>query len=94
MLSGEGNARERRWSHDRTHSTLALIFGGKIIACPRWIGRLLAGKNCLEIATRFRFLVFFALFFSSLKYNEQAVKGNKKYLVHRAGKMVSGFCHL
>ena len=37
--------------------------------------------------TRFRFLVaflvYFPLFFSSLDYNELAVKGKKKHLVHR-----------
>ena len=36
------------------------------------------GKNCLQITTRFRFLVHSA-FFSSLKYNEHAVKGKKKH---------------
>ena len=48
--------------------------------------RPLAGKNCLQITTRFSFLVYSALFFSSLKYNEHAVKGKKKHLVHRGGK--------
>ena len=48
---------------------------------------LAAGKNCLQITTRFRFLVYFALFFSSLKYNEHTVKSKKKHLVHRGGKI-------
>ena len=43
------------------------------------------GENLLQIATRFRFFVYSA-FFSSLKYNEHAVKGKKKHLVHRGGK--------
>ena len=69
----------------RTQSTHALIFGGKIIACPvNW--QATGGKNCLQITTRFRFLAYSALSFSSLKYNELAVKGKKKHLVHRGGK--------
>ena len=55
---------------------------------PRWTGRPLAGKNCLQITTRFRFLAYSAIFFSSLKYNEHAVKGKKKHLVQSKGKRV------
>ena len=44
------------------------------------------GKKCLQITTRFRFLVYSALLFPSLKYNEHAVKGKKKHLVHRGGE--------
>ena len=36
------------------------------------------GEKLLQIATRFRFFVYSA-FFSSLKYNEHAVKGKKKH---------------
>ena len=57
----------------RTHSTHALIFGGKLSLAPRRTGRLLAGKS--RLPTRF----------SSLN-NELAVKSEKKHLVHRGGK--------
>jgi len=56
------------------------------LSLARWTGRPVAWKNCLQITTRFRFLAYSALFFSSLKYNEHAVKGKKKHLVHRGGK--------
>ena len=61
---------------------------GKLSLAPRWTGRPVAGENCLQITTRFRFLVYSALFNSSLKYNERAViKGIKKPgLVHRGGR--------
>ena len=46
----------------RTQRMHALIFGGKIIACPvHW--QATGGKNCLQITTRFRFLAYSALFF-------------------------------
>ena len=70
----------------QTHSTHALIFGGKMIACPAVDWQATGGENCLQITTRFRFLVYSALVFSSLKYNEHAVQGKKKHLVHRGGK--------
>ena len=38
------------------HNTHALIFVGKFSLAQRWTGRLLAGKSCLQITTRFRFL--------------------------------------
>ena len=89
MLSGEGNTGEPRENVNgpmtRTHSTHALNFGRENYRLPR--GGL-AGKNCWQITTRFRFLVYSGLFFSSLKYNEHAVKGEKKHLVYRGGKMV------
>ena len=71
----------------RTHSTHALIFGGKIIACPAADWQATGGEKLFTNTTRFRCLVYFALFFSSPKYNELAVKGKKKHLVHRGGKV-------
>ena len=68
----------------RTHSTHALIFGGKIIACPATDWKATGGEKLFTNTTRFRFLV--ALFFSSLNYNELAIKSKKKHLVHRGGK--------
>ena len=62
------------------------IVAGKLSLAPRWTGRPLAGKNCLQITTRFRVLVYSALFFSLVKYNEHFVKGKKKHLVHCRGK--------
>ena len=44
-------------------------------------------KLFTNIITRFRFLVYSALLFSSLKYNEHDVKSKKKHLVHRGGKI-------
>ena len=38
------------------HNTHALIFVGKFSLAQRRTGRLLAGKSCLQITTRFRFL--------------------------------------
>ena len=70
----------------RTHSTHALIFGGKIIACPATDWKATGGEKLFTNTTRFRFHVYFALCFSSLSYNELAVKGKKKHLVHRGGK--------
>ena len=72
----------------RTLSTHALIFGGKIIACPAADWQATGGEKLFTNTTRFRFRfrVYFALFFSSLNYNELAVKGKKKHLVHRGGK--------
>ena len=72
----------------RTHSTHALIFGGKIIACPAADWQATGGEKLFTNTTRFRCLclVYFALFFSSPNYNELAVKGKKKHLVHRGGK--------
>ena len=70
----------------RTHSTHALIFGGKIIACPVADWKATGGEKLFTNTTRFRFRVYFALIFSSLSYNELAVKCNKKHLVHRGEK--------
>ena len=56
----------------RTHSTHALIFGGKIIACPASDWQTTGGEKSFTNTTRFHFLVYFALFFSSLNYNELA----------------------
>ena len=59
------------------------FLAGKLSLAPRWTGRPLAGKNCLQITTRFHgFLAYsaLALFFSSLKYNEHAVKSKKETL--------------
>ena len=47
----------------RTHSTHALIFGGKIIACPPADWQATGGEKLFTNTTRFRFLVYFALFF-------------------------------
>ena len=41
------------------------FLAGKLSLAPRWTGRLLAGKNCLQITTRFRFLVYSAFFLRS-----------------------------
>ena len=71
----------------RTHSTHALIFGGKIIACPAADWQATGGEKLFTNTTRFRCLVYFALFFSSPNYKELAVKGKKKHLVHRGGKV-------
>ena len=68
------------------YSMHVLIFGGKIIACPAADGQVTGGEKLFTNTKRFRFLVYFALFFSSLNYNELAVKGKKKHLVHRGGK--------
>ena len=68
------------------HSTHELIFGGKIIACPVADWQATGREKLFTNTTGFRFLVYFALFFSSLNYNELAVKGKKKHLVHRGGK--------
>ena len=46
------------------------FLAGKLSLTLRWNGRPLAGKNCLQITTRFRFVVYSALVFSSLKYNK------------------------
>ena len=70
----------------RTHRTNTLTFGGKIIACPAADGQATGGEKLFTNTTRFRVLVYFALFFSSLNYNELTVKGKKKHLVHRGGK--------
>ena len=70
----------------RTHSTHALIFGGKIIACPPVDWQATGGEKLFTNTTHFRFLVYFAVFFSSLNYDELAVKGKKKHLVYRGGK--------
>ena len=70
----------------RTHSTHTLTFGGKIIACPAADWQATGGEKLFTNTTRFRVLVYFALFFSSLNYNELTVKGKKKHLVHRGGK--------
>ena len=71
----------------RTHSTHALIFGGKIIACSAADWQATGGEQLFTNTTRFRCLVYFALFFSSPNYKELAVKGKKKHLVHRGGKV-------
>ena len=47
----------------RTHSTHALISGGKIIACPAADWQATGGEKLFTNTTRFRFLVYFALFF-------------------------------
>ena len=70
----------------RTHSTHTLTFGGKIIACPAADWQATGGEKLFTNTTRFRVLVYFALFFSSLNYNELTVKGKKKHLVYRGGK--------
>ena len=66
------------------------FLAGKLSLAPRSTGRPLAGENCLQITTRFRFLVysalFFFIFFFAQIYNEHAVRGKKKHLVHRGGK--------
>ena len=46
------------------------FLAGKLSLALRWNGRPLEGKNCLQITTRFRFVVYSALVFSSLKYNK------------------------
>ena len=70
----------------RTHSTHTLTFGGKIIACSAADWQATGGEKLFTNTTRFRVLVYFALFFSSLNYNELTVKGKKKHLVYRGGK--------
>ena len=47
----------------RTHSTHALISGGKIVACPAADWQATGGEKLFTNTTRFRFLVYFALFF-------------------------------
>ena len=54
-----------------------LIFGRKIIACPAADWQATGREKLFTNTTRFRFLVYFALFFSSLKHNELAVKGKR-----------------
>ena len=67
------------------YSTHALIFGGKIIACPvHW--QATGGEKLFINYNAFSFPCLFCFIFSSLKYNEHAVKGKKKHLVHRGGK--------
>ena len=69
------------------HSTHALIFGGKIIACPAVDWQATGGEKLFTNYNAFSFPCLFCfIFFSSLKYNEHAVKGKKKHLVHRGGK--------
>ena len=77
------NARDH--AKDRSlHSTHALIFGGKIIAFPVVDWQATGGE---KLFTNYNEFSCPSLFFSSLKYNEHAVKGEKKPgLVHRGGK--------
>ena len=88
MLNGESKPENINGPKTRTHSTHALIFGGKIIACPAvdWQAtgeeKLFTNYNAFSCPCLFCFI-----FFSSLKYNEHAVKGKKKHLVHRGGKI-------
>ena len=49
----------------RTHSTHALIFGGKIIACPAADWQATGGEKLFTNTTCFRFLVYFPFFFLS-----------------------------
>ena len=65
---------------------ITLTFGGKIIACSAADWQATGGEKLFTNTTRFRVLVYFALFFSSLNYNELTVKGKKKHLVYRGGK--------
>ena len=65
---------------------------GKLSLAPRWIGRPLAGKNCLQITTRFRFLFYSALFFSSLKHKEHALKVKRNTWSIAAEKDFFLFC--
>ena len=71
----------------RTHSTHALSFGGKIVACPAVDWQATGGEKLFTNTTRFRLLVYSALVFSSLKYNQHTVKSKKKHLVHRGRKI-------
>ena len=48
----------------RTHGTHALIFGGKIIACHTADWQATDGEKLFTNTTRFRCLVYFALFFN------------------------------
>ena len=82
--TGSEIARARDHAKDRSlHSTRALIFGGKIIAFPVVDWQATGGE---KLFTNYKAFLFPSLFFSSLKYNEHAVKGKKKHLVHRGGK--------
>ena len=63
-----------------------LIFGGKIIACPAVNWQATAGEKLFTNYNAFSSPCLFCFSFSSLKYNEHAVKGKKKHLVHRVGK--------
>ena len=47
------------------HSTHAFILSGKIIACPAADWQATGGEKLFTNTTRFRFLVYFALFFLS-----------------------------
>ena len=47
----------------RTHSTHALMFGGKIIACSAADVQATGGEELFTNTTRFRFLAYSALFF-------------------------------
>ena len=51
----------------RTHSTHALIFGGKIIACPAVDWQATGGGKLFTNYNAFRFLAYCTLSFSSLK---------------------------
>ena len=78
------NARDH--AKDRSlHSTHALIFGGKIIAFPVVDWQATGGE---KLFTNYNEFSCPSLFFSSLKYNEHAVKGKKKHLVQSEGKRV------
>ena len=72
----------------RTHSTHALIFGGKIIACPAVDWQATGEEKLFTNYTAFSFPCLFCFIFSSLKYNEHVVKGKKKHLAHRGGKRI------
>ena len=63
----------------RTQRMHALIFGGKIIACPvDW--QATGGEKLFINYNAFSFPCLFCFIFSSLKYNEHAVKGKKETL--------------
>ena len=72
------------------YSTHALIFGGKIIACPvDW--QATGGEKLFINYNAFSFPCLFCFIFSSLKYNEHAVKGKKETLGPSRRKKI--FCY-
>ena len=72
------------------YSTHALIFGGKIIACPvDW--QATGGEKLFINYNAFSFPCLFCFIFSSLKYNEYAVKGKKETLGPSRRKKI--FCY-
>ena len=72
------------------YSTHAFIFGGKIIACPvDW--QATGGEKLFINYNAFSFPCLFCFIFSSLKYNEHAVKGKKETLGPSRRKKI--FCY-